>query len=132
VPSLQSAVALAGAPAMGAVLMVGAGAGAGFGAAVVLAGGGVGAGDGVLAAGAAAANHSFTPPCPEQAPDLLAADVNVPSLHEPVASAGRVAAGAGAAFGGLAVFDAAGVGASNQVFTPPWPEQAPVLVLALV
>jgi len=39
-------------------------------------------------AGAAAPFHSFTPPCPEQAPDLDAAVVYVPSLHSPVEPAG--------------------------------------------
>jgi hypothetical protein len=89
------------------------------------------AGAGAAAAGAAAAvvpeADLFTPPWPEQAPRPLCVEV-VPSLQivtgpppDPDEDAAAVAAGAGAA--GAAALPA--LPAEADLFTPPWPEQAP-------
>jgi len=84
----------------------------------------------------------FTPLWPEQAPDLVAASVYVPSLHSPVALAGFSALSAAASdladlldFSDLSAFSDLAADLSSlaiHFFTPPWDEQAPSLLAEVV
>src|SRR5689334_7290515 len=91
----------------------------------------------------------FTPLCPEHAPDLLGEVVKVPSLHSPVAPAGRLAlvsaatlglstwvAGLSAVFTALSPLSAFALSAlssfASHFFTPPCDEQAPSRVAEVV
>jgi hypothetical protein len=72
--------------------------------------------------------HSATPPCPLQAPFLVALVVYDPSLHFPVAPAGGVAglASAVADVAFFSVFDELSlVLVASHSATPPCPLQAP-------
>jgi len=128
VPSLHFAVAPSGAPAgtvrggtraVPGALVPGRDAG-GIGEGEAIGGTGAGAG-GALAS----PYHVFTPPCEEQAPRSVFAELYVPSAHSAVASAGFTterARGGGAGF----------ATSPYQVFTPPWEEHAPCSLFALL